>query len=376
MKKLQQNMISIFGLTLILGIILSGCKKESVDPEPEIQIPISDNSYIRKIEGGEYHTMLIKKDGTLWATGDNAFGGLGTGEKSGRTTFVQVLMNVKDVACGKSHTLALKNDGTLWATGYNKYGQLGTSDNDNRISFIKVLDDIIAMDAGSDHSLVITKDSILLACGLNSNGQLGISDKQNVNYFREIMKAENVAAGTYNSFAIVDGDLYAAGCNVQGQLGAFDYEDQAIFRKITASIKKVCSGFAYTIAMTESGSVKYSGLGDYEAWSDSKGISNITEKTDLKIRDMSAGQYHYLVVSDSVLYGIGQNDIGQMGINVTKASDYIKLAENVSRAFTGYYSSWYIDTDGVLWATGSNSRGELGTGDKVDISGFIKVDLK
>jgi alpha-tubulin suppressor-like RCC1 family protein len=32
------------------------------------------------------------------------------------------------VAAGYYHTLAIKTDGTLWATGQNGYGQLGLGD--------------------------------------------------------------------------------------------------------------------------------------------------------------------------------------------------------------------------------------------------------
>ncbi len=360
---------------VVLVLILTGCKKDSVDPKPEIEIPISDNSDIKKIDGGLYHSMLLKKDGSLWATGENGFGQLGTGDNSYRPSFTEVLTNVKDVACGQNHTLALKNDGSLWVAGYNQSGQLGTSDNSDRNNFESVLENIIAIDAGQNHSVVISKDSILLVCGRNSNGQLGISNKLDINEFRQVMEAKTVAASPNGSFIISDGNLYAAGFNLYGQLGAFNYEEQTIFKKVTTGIDKVCGGFTYTMAMTESGLFMVSGLEDYESRSESKGVSNITEKSDLEIRDMSAGLYHYLVVSDSVLYGVGLNDMGQLGISEYNTSDFVKIAENVSRAFTGYYSSWYIDTDGELWATGSNSHGELGTGGTTSKTKFEKIDF-
>jgi hypothetical protein len=42
------------------------------------------------------------------------------------------------IAAGYFHSLALKNDGTLWATGENYSGQLGTGDINNRNVFVQI----------------------------------------------------------------------------------------------------------------------------------------------------------------------------------------------------------------------------------------------
>jgi len=34
-----------------------------------------------------------------------------------------------DIAAGAQHTLVLRKDGTVWSTGYNGYGQLGDRNN-------------------------------------------------------------------------------------------------------------------------------------------------------------------------------------------------------------------------------------------------------
>ena len=42
------------------------------------------------------------------------------------TEFKKVISSgVKAVAAGYAHTMALKQDGSVWATGWNNYGQLG-----------------------------------------------------------------------------------------------------------------------------------------------------------------------------------------------------------------------------------------------------------
>ena len=69
--------------------------------------------------------MILKTDGTLWATGSNDYGKLGDGTTASRSTPVQAMRDVQAVAAGDYHTMILKTDGTLWASGRNGYGQLG-----------------------------------------------------------------------------------------------------------------------------------------------------------------------------------------------------------------------------------------------------------
>lgn len=67
------------------------------------------------VAAGDDFGMVVKKDGTLWAFGKNGSGQLGDGTTSNRNTPVQVLSNVESVSCGNWHTMALLNDGTLYA---------------------------------------------------------------------------------------------------------------------------------------------------------------------------------------------------------------------------------------------------------------------
>ena len=43
------------------------------------------------IAAGYYHSMALKTDGTVWATGYNGWGQLGDGTTSGKRNFVNVL---------------------------------------------------------------------------------------------------------------------------------------------------------------------------------------------------------------------------------------------------------------------------------------------
>ena len=42
------------------------------------------------------------------------------------------------IAAGEEHSMVLKTDGTVWATGRNKYGELGDGTTSHKSSFVKV----------------------------------------------------------------------------------------------------------------------------------------------------------------------------------------------------------------------------------------------
>ncbi|MGH7273790.1 MAG: RCC1 domain-containing protein, partial [Nitrospiria bacterium] len=96
---------------------------------------------VMKIAGGDFHSIALKTDGTMWAWGDNQFGELGDGSNDPRNIPVQVLglTGVIDIAAGGFHSIGLKSDGTLWAWGRNNLGQLGDTTTTDRITPVPVI---------------------------------------------------------------------------------------------------------------------------------------------------------------------------------------------------------------------------------------------
>ena len=94
------------------------------------QVP--DMTNVKQVACGYNHTLILKNDGTVWSAGENEYGQLGNGDygsSAKSTTFTKVTdyvyNDVAQVACGQWHTVILKKDGSIWSCGYNMGGQLG-----------------------------------------------------------------------------------------------------------------------------------------------------------------------------------------------------------------------------------------------------------
>ena len=75
---------------------------------------------VKSITAGRYYSLVLKNNGTIWAWGYNNEGQLGNGTAGTCRTIpeqVKVLSDVSAIVAGNYHSLAIKTDGTVWAWG-------------------------------------------------------------------------------------------------------------------------------------------------------------------------------------------------------------------------------------------------------------------
>lgn len=203
------------------------------------------------VSAGYSHSLFLKTDGTVWSCGSNIYGELGIGgvNNSNKLNLVQVsgLTNIIAIAAGKSnncHSLFLKNDGTVWACGNNAHGQLGDGTTTNRFAPVQVsgLANIISIKAGTTHSLFLKNDGTVWACGENQYGQAGngviTADILTPIQASQVAGISEIAAGNgFSLFLKNNGTIWSCGKNNNGNLG----DGTQTNRTVPIQLTNVCS---------------------------------------------------------------------------------------------------------------------------------------
>ena len=128
------------------------------------------------VAAGSIHLAALRRDGTVWAWGQNTLGEMGDGTRKNRLRPVQVrgLSDIVSISASFGHALALRRDATVWAWGHNSHGQLGDGTTEARLAPVQVkgLRGVVAISAGRDHSTVLKSDGTVWAWGSNASGQV------------------------------------------------------------------------------------------------------------------------------------------------------------------------------------------------------------
>ena len=351
-----------------------------------LQAVTSGAQPVTKIAGGEYHSLFLKSDGSLWVMGKNQFGQLGDGTLSNGNQPKQIVAsNVTTIAAGDYHSLFLKSDGSLWAMGANKFlaplganycGQLGdgTYNNTNRPEQI-VASSVTAIAAGggipnpypigtaeSSHSLFLKCDGSLWVMGDNQFGELGDGTYSNTNRPEQIV-ASNVtaiAAGAlYSLFLKGDGSLWGMG---DGPFSLTNRPEQIVASNVTA----IAAGDYHSLFIKNDGSLW--AMGDNPAGQLGDGTYSNTNRPELivasNVTAIAAGEGHSLFLkSDGSLWAMGDNFYGQLGdgtYNTTNLPE--QIVAGVTAIAAGGWHTLFLKSDGSLWGMGLNQYGELGDG--------------
>ncbi|MDM8556261.1 choice-of-anchor D domain-containing protein [Desulfococcaceae bacterium HSG7] len=303
------------------------------------------------ISGGDFHTLAIKTDSTVWAWGSNSDGQLGIGGTSSEQTtpvhvatdaLGQAFESIKAVAAGRYHSIALKTDGTVWTWGSNSNGQLGHGTSGTGQKEMKPeqvsISDVIAIAAGKYHTVVLKNDKTVWAYGSNDDGQLG-----NSSYVSSITPVQVVTNSSGTSLT---------------------------------NIIAISAGFAHTIALKENGTVWAWGFNQYGQVGDGSNLPGTSVAVAKQVVPLSGvvqiatGQNHSLALEaledGGTVWAWGWNSSGQLGDGST--TDYstpqqVSSISNITAIAGGGFHSLALEDDGTVWAWGNNYYGQLGTGD-------------
>ena len=324
-------------------------------------------SPVKSVSASGDHSMFLKSDGTLWATGNNTYGQLGDGTSVSKTTPVQVATGIASVSAGYEFTMFIKTDSTLWAMGNNSMGQLGIGTTASAAAPVQIMTGVRSVSAGYSHTLILKNDGAAWATGYNSYGQLGDGTMSSKSTPVQVMTGvASLAAGYLHSlFVKSDGTLWTSGYNYASQLGDGSVVNRSAPVQVLTNVASVAGGVSHSLALKKDntlwgfGSSSYGQLG-------ADGTSSAPVQIMTGVSSVSAGSYHSLVVkSDSTLWVMGENDYGQLGTggttNVTTPVQVSASVASVSGPPNGAISL-FVKYNGTAWGMGSNALGMLGDG--------------
>lgn len=307
---------------------------------------------ITAVASGQFHSIALASDGTLYAWGDNNSSQLGLGFASvGSTTPVAVDMTgalagktITAIAAGNTFSLALDSTGKVYVWGSGPIGNsgvpIGTAQTPAAVDTTGALagKTITHIAAGSDFALARDSLGKVYSWGANGNGQLGRAGSgsgvpvavDTAGVLSGVFITE-IAAGAQHAVAVdITGKLYTWGLNNLGQLGnGVTGGTSAV--PVAVSLTGPLATKVFTIA--------------------------------------AAGNAHSLVMtSASELYAWGDGTQGQMG-NGANISSNVPVAVTLTGALAGQtvstigcgYNHCIVRTQGDrVFTWGPNSNGALG----------------
>ena len=260
------------------------------------------------VSAGSYHTVGLKADGTVVATGLNAYGLCNV---SGWTDIVAI-------SAGTYHTVGLKTDGTVVAVGSNESGQCNIS------GWKKT----IAVSAGGSHTVGLKADGTVVATGWNTCGQCDVSG------WTDIVA---ISAGGYHTVGLkADGTVVATGLNAYGLCNVSGWTD----------IVAISAGRSHTVGLKADGTVVAVG-------EDTNGQCDVSGWADIVA--ISAGGYYTVgLKADGTVVAVGSNRSRQC--DVSSWTDIVAIS-------TGSSHTVGLKADGTVVAVGSNRNRECAVSD-------------
>jgi alpha-tubulin suppressor-like RCC1 family protein len=234
------------------------------------------------VAGGDYHSIALRRNGTLLAWGYNG---------DGQTTVPTNALRLVAIAAGGAHNLAITENGGAIGWGRNDYGQ--------RTVPASASNNVLSIAAGDAHSLALLSGGTVVAWGDNTLGQLSVP--------QSLTTVRAIAAGHNHSLALrTNGTVVGWGFNLYGQTTPPAALTNAI---------AVAGGYLHSAALRADGTVVCWGDNTYGQTNVPAGLSNVVA--------IAAGDFHtYARQSNGAIIGWGDDEYGQLSVPASATNSY------------------------------------------------------
>jgi hypothetical protein len=320
-----------------------------------------DNS-VTEIAAGDYTSLAVKNDGSLWVWGSNQYGVSGDGASGNNISSpVQVPLpfhvstpsrrGKHAIAVGVGVYAAIDTEGQVWTWGVNWNGRLGDGTTNSRYTPARVkksaspndyLNGIVSITAGGGTVAALDADGYVWTWGAGANGALGNGFTTDSSYPVQVLQAGNNNAGNplvgmdqiacgSSGFCIAlarYGTVFGWGSNTFSQLGIAAGGALSIATPIGIApqgpIDAIAAGSAHGLAHSQDGKVYgwgYNGRGQL-----GNGSTGVAQAPPVAmsagpdgmndISDIAAGPNFSVMVryTDRAVFVAGDNQSGQLGI--------------------------------------------------------------
>lgn len=367
---------------------------------------------------GNRFMIALRSDGTALAWGENQHGVFGNGTTEDSVTPQPVTMPVaanqaavrfSSVCAGYDHVIALATDGTVWTWGSDANGQLGNravAETPQSVMLPKQVGGalegktVVSVAAGKAFSLALTSEGKVYAWGINQFGILGNLDQHvkaeySICYPARVTALDApfitaIFAGEQTAGALdSNGQVWLWGDNDRRQAGTSDVGEDRDMNVVAVPVQKqtataycarsIALGGDHTVVLMNDG--KVASFGDQSYGQLGNGITKDEETAVFKylpngttaMKMVAAGSEHSAAIgADGKVYVWGRNDSGILGTGLAEA--VLNTPSEVTSelwgtpvaVFAGYDNTVVIDDQGLVYAWGSNSSGELGNGTRTE----------
>lgn len=353
------------------GQLGDGTIKPKVSP-----VQVKDITNVIDFDISSSHSIALTAEGMVWVWGMNDYGQLNKDSRENVLKPIKVsnIDHVKKVRAGNRYSLALDNSGMVWQWGFNSNGQFGDTEepSENYIfkpsAFEKFLNiKIKDIAVGDYHSLALSEEGKVYAWGANSNGQLG-DGTENAKYTPvEVPGLSNIkyifSKGNSSAAIRADGTVYYWGesnfsskaSNIKSPVNLEVDNKNIIDMDIKAN---------HLVLLYEDGQAFSLGLNNYGQLGDGTYYNRVDSFTPVgnigSIKDVAVGLYNTTLITDEgIIYSVGRNDKGQLGIGTVGENFNIpqqinNIITKVSMVYANYnvgqvpkYTSLRLTTDTV-----------------------------
>jgi alpha-tubulin suppressor-like RCC1 family protein len=357
-----------------------------IDRSNKVDVLVTNNSAwagISQVWGGNWFSLALKTNGTVWGWGNNVSGQLGIpgGVSPKIPTLVTGLSGVISIAAS-DHSMVLKTNGLVYTFGPNGFGQLGDGTTTTRPTNVLVsnLTNVIAISAGDFYSMALKSDGTVWTWGYGNVGRLGNGtnlDQHLPVTVTNVSGAYCIAAGqTHALAACSNGLVYAWGENVWGGLGDGTTTTRMSPVQVAglSNVVSLAAGNRFSVALDSSHRVWSWGENDFGQL----GLGYISTKETnahlvvglTNVVAIAAGEAHAMALqADGSLMVWGHHELGQTAQGEYDFRSYalpLTGLTNIAGIAAGSYHNMIVDSNGLLSAWGDNSSGQIGNNSTLD----------